>query len=262
MRFLLLVLTYFLTLFSSSSLSQAETQTSSIVTFVNGEIADAEDINSNFDSHEQRLKAIEQYGGCSAAQDESNVVITCADGTSGILAGAGTVILYPEGAVGVVPPLIAPSAFVVMDANDVILGESTDLGPAFGVDLDDQHKAFIYNDAANKIVELYALKHTGGYVFFESDDCSGQVLTLDQNQRYLRYLSDWGYGLDASVSAVTILTRSFIFLEGFSTSQMSNTEQGPCEEGEAIRSVVPLVTYTPASEILNAAYPVRLEQIP
>lgn len=259
MKHFLLTHIFLVTLLSWSSQSEAES--SPLVTFVNGEIADAEDINSNFNNHEQRLTAIEQYGGCSASQDGSNVVISCADGTSGVLAGAGTVILYPEGAVGVVPTLVAPSAFVVMDANDVILGESTDLGPAFSVDLDDQHEAFIYNNTENQRVEIYALKHTGGYVFFESSDCSGQVLTYRQGQRFLRYLSDWGYGLDANISQVKIFTKSFIFLGGWSTSAEDYREEGPCEEEEAIRSVVPLVPYTPAAEILNAAYPVRLEQI-
>ena len=57
-------------------------------TFSNGEVADAEKINQNF---QYVLENATGSGGCSAEQDGSSVVITCADGTSGVLASAGTV---------------------------------------------------------------------------------------------------------------------------------------------------------------------------
>ena len=36
---------------------------------------------------------------CSATQDGNSVVISCDDGSSAVLAGAGTVVTYPEGGV-------------------------------------------------------------------------------------------------------------------------------------------------------------------
>ena len=66
-------------------------------TFSNGEVADAEKINENF---QYVLENATGGGGCSAQQEGSSVVISCADGTSGVLASEGTVVVYPEGAIG------------------------------------------------------------------------------------------------------------------------------------------------------------------
>ena len=63
-------------------------------TFSNGEVADAEKINENF---QYVLQNATGSGGCSAEQDGSSVVITCADGTSGVLASEGTVVVYVPG---------------------------------------------------------------------------------------------------------------------------------------------------------------------
>jgi hypothetical protein len=45
-------------------------------------------------------------------------------------------------------------------------------------------------------------------------------------------------------------------------SIMSYTPTGPCRVGQYVKDALPAITYTPAPEILNAAYPVRLEQLP
>ena len=77
-RLIVLLLLFFSCLVSAQELH----------TFSNGEVADAEKINQNF---QYVLENATGSGGCSAEQDGSSVVITCADGTSGVLASAGTV---------------------------------------------------------------------------------------------------------------------------------------------------------------------------
>ena len=80
-------------------------------TFSNGEVADAEKINENF---QYVLENATGSGGCSAEQDGSSVVITCADGTSGVLASEGTVVVYPEdGIVGESPVQSWPTGDIV-----------------------------------------------------------------------------------------------------------------------------------------------------
>ena len=66
-------------------------------TFSNGEVADAEKINDNF---QYVIENATGSAGCSAEQDGSSVVITCADGTSGVLASEGTVVALSGGVFG------------------------------------------------------------------------------------------------------------------------------------------------------------------
>jgi hypothetical protein len=88
-------------------------------TFSNGEVADADKINENF---QYLLENATGSSGCSAQQDGSSVLITCADGTSGVLASQGTVVTYPVGSSDVLDISTLPTgAIVVADANDVVL---------------------------------------------------------------------------------------------------------------------------------------------
>lgn len=58
-------------------------------TFSNGEVADAEKINENFEALKSEISG---SGGCSAEQDGSSVVITCADGTSAVVQNTTTIV--------------------------------------------------------------------------------------------------------------------------------------------------------------------------
>ena len=118
MRYLLLTL---LLIFPSLSSAQE------LHTFSNGEVADAEKINENFEVLKSEISG---SGGCSAEQDGSSVIISCADGTSGVLAGAGTVVVYPEGGiVGDIPVQSWPTGTIVFeDDNGVVLAEASQIG--------------------------------------------------------------------------------------------------------------------------------------
>jgi len=89
-------------------------------TFNNGEGADAEKINENFNYVLQNAS-----GGCSATQQENSVVIECADGTSGVVASYGTVVVLPSGSIkGVLPDItsVPVGDIYVVDATDIALG--------------------------------------------------------------------------------------------------------------------------------------------
>ena len=89
-------------------------------TFENGQVADADKINQNFNYVLENAS-----GGCSATQQDNSVLIECADGTSGVIAGAGSTIIIPNGEVGEVPDIsvIPVGKFYWEDGNGVLLGE-------------------------------------------------------------------------------------------------------------------------------------------
>ena len=80
MRYLLLSLFFLFPSFASAQ---------ELHTFSNGELADAEKINENFEALKSEISG---GGGCSAEQDGSSVVITCADGTSAVVQNTTTIV--------------------------------------------------------------------------------------------------------------------------------------------------------------------------
>ena len=78
--------------------------------------ASASKVMENFRALES---AIEGIGGCTATQQDNSVLIECADGSSGVLAGAGTVVLVPEGsATGETPTEeVACGSITLIDGN-------------------------------------------------------------------------------------------------------------------------------------------------
>ena len=99
----------------------AQTQVPNV--FEDGTPATAAEVNENF---QYVLENASGGGGCSATQQDNSVVIECADGTSGVIAGAGTVLVYPEGITGQ-PPAIEYNTgdIVLIDNGDVILGKAS-----------------------------------------------------------------------------------------------------------------------------------------
>ena len=95
----------------------AQTQVPNV--FEDGTPASAAEVNENFQYVMENAS-----GGCSATQQDNSVLIECADGTSGVIAGAGTVVVYPEGQAGEIDPDVFQAGDVALyDANDVLLGK-------------------------------------------------------------------------------------------------------------------------------------------
>jgi len=65
-----------------------------------------------------------------------------------------------------------------------------------------------------------------------------------------------------TVSATDILIESARRSGNANFSVGNYWPAGSCRVGQSVVNARPVITYTPVPEILNAAYPVRLEQLP
>ena len=223
-------------------------------TFKNGEVADADKLN---ESLQYILNNASGGGGCSATQQDNSVVIECADGTSGVIAGAGTVVVYPEGTLGTIPTTNLPQGeIVIFDGNDTLLGPRFS-GSWNGV-YDIRIEITANNETLNKYVRLVndeasstvdVIEFSQGLSFAELD-CQGAIFT-NATHALLPNLRDGGWLVTTAVFSPA-LKKSYISLR-----------DSVCENSEFIANAPALaIEYTPAPEILNAAYPVRLEQLP
>jgi len=215
-------------------------------TFENGQVADAQKINENFNYVLENAS-----GGCSATQQDNSVLIECADGTSGVIAGAGTVVAYPEAYSGVIDPsTVATGDVVLMDANDIVLGQAIDKwNNIYTIDLliPDLGACFIhvYSGSAGEPISTGSNRSQG---YFQSDDCSGQMLI--QASRWCEYIQGNYYFKGEAING-QVLSKSELWPDGCRVQEKINSNT---------LALPSLITLPP--EILNAAYPVRLEQLP
>jgi len=239
-----------------------------LTTFKPGDVIKSSEINENFEYLEEQIGSAGDAASaqCSATQDAGNVVISCTDGSSAVLAGAGTVVTYPEGGVyGESPTQSWPSGDIVyIDAAGTILAKAKTLmsstyaeigrGPlGWGI------RAGFYNDDDLQIVKFSNWTGTG--VYYQTNDCTGQGFALLLNGAY--DVIDLGgdyYIPDASFQNTDLLFESRKTSD--SVSVYGYRAGLECTEGQFAASAVPVVTYTPAPEILNAVYPVKQEQLP
>jgi hypothetical protein len=224
--------------------------------FNNGEIADAEKIN---ETHQYLLE--NASGGCTVEQVDNTAEITCADGSTAVVPGYGTVVTYPKGLEGEAPSTeYNTGQIVVYDANEVVLGEvrqATNTGPNIYLDRDPGDGS-IYRDGmlwqnhdAQTIV-LTGTRNTG--VWFLDDACQGSPFSQYRNQ-LIRY-GDSYFVADFDQEGEQLLFKSS------RRPAFAEYEAQDCISGDYVNVGVLTRPYTPAPEILNAAYPVRLQQLP
>ena len=99
----------------------------------------------------------------------------------------------------------------------------------------------------------------GGAIYYLTDDCTGQKFGTLQSLMY-----DTPVGLavvDRSANANDILSNSNQ-RSGFGNFPDYYSAVGTCNTVQSVVSGRPLIEYTPAEEIINAVYPVRLNQLP
>ena len=222
-------------------------------TFSNGEVADADKINENFNYVLDRAS-----GGCSAKQEGSNVVITCPNGSSGVIAGAGTVLVYPSGEIGSVPIIEYSNGDIVwLDANDQVLGPSDYSGGTYNIVILSTDPVIIGNFFNDKnSLRTYLVSANGATrAYFKSSDCTGDPFGI-RTQNIITLNGNY-WVLPSNPNFETLLFNSKR-QSGFEGRPMG----GDCITGQFVTDATLLQPYTPAPEILNAAYPVRLEQLP
>ena len=247
-------------------------------TFENGQVADADKINQNFnyvlENASGGCSASELANGtsvncadgssgfiasgkCTASQEGSNVRITCLDGTSGLLASAGTVVTFLDGEIGANDYTFNTGAIVITDALDAQLGEFGGYGTNDRLitilQKDPVIKVEMVNDPSTSTVVLRGAG-AGDTVFFEESDCQGAAFTSENSGDFL-------------VSPNLAPTQSFyLATQSQFSNKVVNSSKSTFDRcrnsNEVLRNAYLVVPYTPAPEILNAAYPVRLEQLP
>ena len=237
-------------------------------TFEAGQPIRASEMNHNFEVVQEQIQEISTSSitdaGCSATQQENSVLIECSDGTSGVIAGAGTVVAYPEGGVIGQSPIKSWSTgdIVFQDSQGVTIAEASSIGDSTIVVLDG-YKGTFYNDDLNQSVQLTGYGG-GADLYYLTDDCSGQVFVQDfPNPSGIFYeRAGTVYIWDISFDGAEILFGSKQRSGSANFSRNTYFPVGTCITGQFAVNARPAVTYTPAPEILNAAYPVRLEQLP
>ena len=238
--------------------------------FQPGEVIKSSEINGNFEYLEGQ---IESGGGaasaqCSASQDGSNVVITCSDGTSAVLAGAGTVVTYPEGGLVGASPTQTWSAgdIVFIDGADEVLGVSVynNLNIPHPQDQTRMIGVGFFNDPQTEKVVVSGSGSSGTKsVYYQTDDCSGQGFSSNSSNASVLEFSGEYLVTDQSFTNQKLLARSY--REGGSADWLNKTYDPPddCRKTEqTLTFMLPVITFVLPPKLANAVYPVRLEQLP
>jgi len=250
-------------------------------TFSNGEVADADKINENF---QYLLENATGSSGCSAQQDGSSVVITCADGTSGALASQGTVV-FLEGLIGEVPDLSAvPTDFVLQDADGTILGAvfATQTSSNFSVynlnGFSINSIGVLVDNAADTIVGIANVDDVSAYdyypsiikLYYTTEDCSGPAFSdtvLRGHSKVMLIESQNEFSPAGDVIAfpttpqVSTLMKSWRAPGGITLSGKSMV--GDCQvlDVPQIISGAPMQTWYPPEELLAPTFPLSVVPI-
>ena len=225
--------------------------------FSNGSVADAQAINENFRILNDRLKAIEEpsTAGCSAEQDGSSVVITCADGSTGVLASAGTVVVYDGGEIGAPEIVEYPTGdIVVVDADDVVLGKSYS---NYIIYFDTPWPRIrVINNEEDSLVQYGPASTT--YMYYLDDRCIEGPFGGGSS---IFMLGEKFYWKVPDVEPADVLAGSY--RQSDTTQNNLNETEPECLQTEEVaKSVIPLAEYEMPSRVVNAKYPVRLKQLP
>lgn len=229
-------------------------------TFSNGEVADAEKINENF----QYVLKNASGSSCSAEQDGSSVVISCSDGTSGVLASAGTVVSFvtPAGGHGTIETTINTGDIVVKDGAESILGrfgaviDSDENGPLIistSVEVENLGRTSVHfiNSRENQQVS-WSPTFSEYTLSFQSDDCSGDPISTGNPQTMIKYRD--GYIIfGAKVRTDPFLLQSYIWTDK-PDDCLLNTYKSD--------GYYPFYDFIPSEYWSQAVYPVSVEQLP
>jgi hypothetical protein len=257
-----------------------DTNTANVVLNTQSIVANRADIDTNTANIATNRADIDflmsaEYSGCSAAQDGSSVVITCADGSSGVLASAGTVIAYPEGLLGEAPLIEYNTGDIVLvDADSIVLGPAVSDAAdeyelfqmtVFSDSYRKNRRLYVYNNPSESSVNVAASRSFNGTTtsrgYFLDESCMQDVF-VPKNRSDLLELDGSIYAPSVADEVPVILFRSSRRSAFVNSNTGIKSPAGECEPMTATIEATLGIEYTPAPEILNAAYPVRLKQLP
>ena len=232
--------------------------------FENGQVANADDINSNFDILKSQ---IDEKGSCSAEPSGSSVVISCTDGTSGTLHSAGVIVVgLPEGEQGQIIETFYTGTIVAKDANGTLIGEYIgDSGNSLRLVIDktsdDDLGRHIYVN--NEISAIYGEFSGGQKIYFEDPDCQGAAFSTAQKNVF--DLAGTYYPADPNSSNNWPQWYTFEAEQTYTNKLVaSSRERSDCtNESNLVLDFVRLLTpYTLPPELSGMAFPAYLEQLP
>jgi len=221
-------------------------------------------------------KSGQDGSSCSANQNGSSVVVSCSDGTSAVLASSGTVVVAPE---VVTEPsdinTINTGDITVVDDNDILLGViSASFGANVGniieiaPNVDGKDFVSLSNTSSGEI--FIGAYFVGNYstLFFTEADCRGAALVLNGYQDVVMFTGDYRdptrhYFLSGNVRLDgTVLSKSTYSAQRYFGGNVIS-EASPCtNQDNALSEPWLAEKFSLADELLNAVYPVALEQLP
>ena len=196
---------------------------------------------------------------CSVEEIDGGAVVSCTDGTSAVLAGAGSQF-YINPTIAINPVNLLPTGEIVLvDAQDNILGlvtRSNSFPDYFDADL-----AFNTSDGT-KILRFYIQTEevffsNDGEMFYLTPDCSGTGFFDHPNRVHYYPASaepDEGYSFFVADLAAERLPRLF-------KSKRLNGPPFVCEAMTAVNTLRPAIAIE-LPFLLEPILPVRLEQLP
>ena len=203
--------------------------------------------------------------GCSATQQDNSVVIECADGTSGVIAGAGTVVIYPDGdIVGAAPNPVTLSTgdFVWQDANGVTI-------TAYG---DRTNNSILLTDSAGRLARMFIDDDTQSLFiipmqidrYYTEPDCSGTELILYPffSDKSVFMVSDAFYVLTSENISGSVMIQSRRLTKIFNGESWQIPD---CVNETRIYNNLTFrqkIQYQPPEEWVNATYPLSIVQLP
>ena len=243
-------------------------------TLKNGEVADAEQINQNFEALDssvnnltirlQSSENIQKSGLCRI--DRESLVTRYECGSSYSFNVDPEAERTPLVEIGAEPAHPTPAYGLVLDADDQVIAYSnprwsrTDYFPVlFFDDAGNAFRARLYNHSDGRVGVTTA--NGGSDLYFESDNCSGPAYVTAPE-----FVAETSTGdllaTAPSLEFFPIQVRSYQRPAGIIINPLVNHDAGACQPSQRMLLLFPTVSFNLPIEVLNAAYPVRLEQLP
>lgn len=239
----------------------AQTQVPNV--FEDGTPALAAEVNENF---QYVLENASGGGGCSATQQDNSVLIECADGTSGVLAGTGMAVIIPSGSVGEAPDIsaIPVGNFYWQDGNGVVVSEAFGNmnNGSFEVRTEDGIVMSMNQSDAQQATFVGVLSYS--VLYYTEADCGGAPYIMSNLNVTHHFNEQFWLPIPTEIEGEQTIVKSTRVTDRYHNDNFGIWEIQECENtnDQLARIGKFLAPYTPPAEWLNAAYPLTLVQKP